>query len=223
VGDVHGCDDLLAEVHEETERDLKRQPPTDYRIIHVGDYVDRGPASAAVLDRLVALRATDPRVICLRGNHEDLLLGFLASPQQYGDVWLGNGGDATLASYELDRDAIASLDPAALASEFARRLPAAHADFLRDLVLVTRFGDYVFVHAGIRPTVPLDRQDPHDLTWIRDEFLTSRRDYGVVVVHGHTPAREPEVRPNRINIDTGAVFTGRLTCLVLQDAAYRFL
>ena len=224
IGDVHGRNDLLGEVHQKIAADLLRRPPDDYRIIHCGDYVDRGPDSAGVIGRLVALTETEPRIVCLRGNHEDLLLAFLVDPARYASVWLENGGAETLASYGVgimagrrEREFLA------LGERFAEALPEAHAAFLGTLALSATFGDFFFCHAGVRPGVPLDKQDPADLTWIRDDFLWDGRDHGVVVVHGHTPVTEPEVRRNRINIDTGAVFTGRLTCLVLEGTEHRFL
>jgi len=225
IGDVHGCDELLAEAHEKVARDLETRPAADYRIIHVGDYGDRGPDTEAVIERLSVLSTAEPLIICLRGNHDELLLGFLSDPIETGPTFLANGGDATLASYGVKLGLLTMLvtDHAKLAARLAERMPASHRAFLNALSLTARFGDYLFCHAGIRPGVPLERQLPHDLTWIRDEFLLSGADHGVVVVHGHTPAAEPEVLPNRINIDTGAVFTGRLTCLALDGANYAFL
>jgi serine/threonine protein phosphatase 1 len=227
IGDVHGCDDLLAEAHGKIAHDLASRPAADYRIIHVGDYGDRGPDTAAVLERLAGLTTADRRVICLRGNHDEMLLGFLSEPSEMGPTFIANGGEATLASYgvKLGRLAMLVRDNVNLARRLAEAMPPHHRAFLERLDLTARFGDYFFCHAGIRPGVPLDRQSPHDLTWIRDEFLLSGVDHGVIVVHGHTPAPEPEpeVLPNRINVDTGAVFSGRLTCLVLEVVDYSFL
>jgi len=225
IGDVHGCDNLLAEAHRKIADDLARRPGADHRIVHVGDYGDRGPSTAAVIARLAALTIADRHVICLRGNHDEMLLGFLSEPGEMGPTFIANGGDATLASYgvKVGRLAMFVGDHANLARRLAETMPPHHRAFLEGLELSARFGDYFFCHAGIRPGIPLERQSPHDLTWIRDEFLLSGADHGVVVVHGHTPAAEPEVLPNRINIDTGAVFSGRLTCLVLEATNYRFL
>lgn len=225
IGDVHGRDDLLAEAHEKIASDLAVRPAADYRIIHVGDYGDRGPDTAAVIERLAGLVAADARVICLRGNHDEMLLAFLSDPLEAGRVFLANGGDATLASYGVKLGLLGMLvsDYAKLAGRLSERMPPDHRAFLERLPLTARFGDYLFCHAGIRPGVPLERQLPHDLTWIRDEFLLSSANHGFVVVHGHTPAPEPEVLPNRINIDTGAVFSGRLTCLVLEGTDHSFL
>jgi serine/threonine protein phosphatase 1 len=225
IGDVHGCDALLAEVHAAISGDLAARPVADHRIVHVGDYVDRGPDSAAVIERLARLTVSDPRVLCLRGNHDQLLVDFLAEPAQFVDMFLGNGGGETLASYGVEAGLWTTLfgDNTGLAEKLAANMPAHHRLFLETLALSLRLGGYFFCHAGVRPGVPLDDQEPRDLLWIRDEFLYSGADFGAVIIHGHTPAHEPEVRPNRINIDTGAVFGGRLTVLALEGAEYRFL
>jgi len=225
LGDVHGCDDLLAEAHRKIAEDLAERPADDFRIIHVGDYGDRGPDTAAVIDRLAGLTLEDPHVMCLRGNHDEMLLGFLTDPDGMGATFIANGGEATLASYGVAIGLLALFigNHAALSRQLDETMPAHHRAFLEALPLTARFGDYFFCHAGIRPGVPLDRQAADDLVWIRDPFLLSGADHGVVVVHGHTPAAEPEVLGNRINIDTGAVFTGQLTCLVLEGTEYRFL
>ena len=146
------------------------------------------------------------------------------SPEAHGPIWLSNGGDATLRSYGVTPSrSLFGFNYRRLSGQLAQALPAAHRAFLESLPLTARFGDYLFVHAGIRPGVPLDDQDPQDLIWIREDFLWDGRDHGVVVVHGHTPVSPPEVLPNRINIDTGAVYGGPLTCLALEGTDYRFL
>ncbi|HET7718096.1 MAG TPA: metallophosphoesterase family protein [Bauldia sp.] len=224
IGDVHGLDTLLAEAHAEIEADLAARPVADHRIIHVGDYVDRGPNSAAVIERLSRLQETDPRILCLMGNHDELMLAFLADPGAAGPDWMMNGAGATFRSYGIDTSGVSSAgDHRRLCKALAAALPASHRLFLDHLRLSIRFGDFLFCHAGIRPGVPLDLQSDHDLLWIRDEFLFSNRDHGVVVVHGHTPAQAPEVRPNRINVDTGAVYGGPLTVLALEGTSHRFL
>jgi serine/threonine protein phosphatase 1 len=220
IGDVHGCDEHLAEAHGRIVADLAARPVADHRIIHVGDYGDRGPNSAAVIERLARLGTSDQRVVCLLGNHDEMLIGFLADPSAYGEVFIANGGGATLRSYGVPPGA---RNAALWSRALAEAMPAEHHAFLGGLKLFARFGDYFFCHAGIRPGVPLDRQSAEDLTWIREAFLMSGRDHGVVVVHGHTPASAPEVRPNRINVDTGAVYGGPLTCLALEGTGHRFL
>lgn len=224
IGDVHGCDGLLAAAHAAIAADLARHPVADHRIIHVGDYVDRGPDNPGVIERLAAAMERDPRVICLLGNHDAMMDAFLRAPALAGPDWLANGGDKTLADYGITADPKAGADDlAAIAAAFAARIPPRHRRFLADLALSARFGDFFFCHAGIRPGVALDAQDPEDLIWIRKPFLKDPSDHGVVVIHGHTPVREPEVMPNRIDIDTGAVWRGRLTTIAIEGTDYRFL
>lgn len=225
IGDVHGCDRLLAAMHEKIAADIDARPPEAHRIIHLGDYVDRGPDTAAVIERLSRRTESDDHILCLRGNHEEMLLDFLWASPDAGYNFLANGGVATLASYGITLDGKRSSTPtgSGLAKLFAARLPAGHRAFLENLRYSVRFGDYFFCHAGVRPGVDLERQDAFDLTWIREGFLDSDADFGAVVVHGHTPAHEPELRPNRVNIDTGAVLGGPLSCLVLEGAEYRFM
>lgn len=224
IGDVHGCDDLLAAMHQRIADDLAADPPADHRIVHIGDYVDRGRQSDRVVARLAALAASDPRVLSLRGNHEQLLLDFLADPVAGAAPFLRNGGQETITAYGVpfarhpERPGYAHL-----AEGLGAAMPAGERAFLGALPLMLRFGDFLFVHAGIRPGVPIEAQTAEDLLWIREEFLADERDHGVVVVHGHTPVAKAEPRANRINIDTGAVFTGRLTCLVLEGTAGRIL
>ena len=225
IGDVHGCDVLLADAHEKIAADLIDRPVADYRIVHIGDYADRGPDSAAVVARLARMSTTDRHVVCLKGNHDAMFADFLADPAKQGPIWLANGGEATLASYGVDtgRSLWGAINYGDVSLRLAAVLPAAQRTFIETLPLTARFGDYLFVHAGIRPGVPLDEQDPRDLMWIREDFLWDGSDHGVVVIHGHTPANPPEVMPNRINVDTGAVYGGPLTCLALEGTEYRFL
>ncbi len=225
IGDVHGCDAMLAGMHETIAADLAERPVADHRIVHIGDYTDRGADSAGVIARLAQMTAADARVICLKGNHDALFADFLSDPAGAGPTWLGNGGDATLASYGVTpgHTLFGGVDYRGTSRRFAEALPAAHRSFIETLPLTARFGDYLFVHAGIRPGVPLEDQDPDDLIWIREDFLWDGSDHGFVVVHGHTPANPPEVMPNRINVDTGAVYGGPLTCLALEGTDYRFL
>jgi serine/threonine protein phosphatase 1 len=223
IGDIHGRFDRLVELYDLIRRDLAESRPQRTVEIFLGDYFDRGPQSSDVVEWLIAgVAATDAR-ICLLGNHEDILLGALAHPDGIV-IWLHNGGDAALASYGVD---VANFDGraglAALRDAFLQAFPPRHRAFVETLPRMAEFDPYLFVHAGVRPGRPLNRQDPDDLVWIREPFLSSTADFGRVIVHGHTPMERPDVRPNRINIDTGAVFTGRLTCLVLEGAARRFL
>lgn len=211
LGDIHGRADLLDTVLASIARDIAARPVAIPLVVLLGDYVDRGPQSRAVIERLVAL-SERPGFRCLRGNHEEVLLAVLADPSAAED-WLVFGGLETMASYGFVPDGRPALD---LVAAFAEGLPASHRAFLAGLPLTFACGDYLFVHAGLRPGRPLAEQSPEDLLWIRDEFLRSRAWHGHRVVHGHTPVREAEILPNRINLDTGAYATGRLTCLVLE-------
>lgn len=225
IGDVHGRLDLLERAHAGIASELDRRRPASYRIVHCGDYIDRGPESAGVVVRLVELSRRDPNVVCLGGNHEDELLAFLADPVDAAELWFRYGGLNTLASYGIDAWP-APAQPRALTDlrdAFQAALPADHRLFLENLADDIVLGDFLFVHAGIRPGVPLERQTRADKRWIREAFLASPLDHGKVVVHGHTPVPIPEVRLNRINIDTGAYASGRLTCVVIEGSNHRFL
>jgi diadenosine tetraphosphatase ApaH/serine/threonine PP2A family protein phosphatase len=224
IGDIHGRADLLARLHGMIAADARRQPAPRNVAIYLGDYVDRGAESRAVIELLLRQPLEGFEAVHLRGNHEAFLLRFLEDVA-VGPNWLAYGGRETLASYGIDPPH-ATAPPDALMraqQELNLRLPRAHRDFLAGLRLLHEEGDFAFVHAGVRPGVPLDRQDPEDLIWIRDEFLDSRAAFGRVVVHGHTITPAPDVRPNRIGIDTGAFMTGRLTCLVIAETSSAFL
>ena len=224
VGDLHGRFDLLEWARGAIAEDLARRPAERTIEIYLGDYVDRGPDSRAVLQLLAGGEAPvcDER-ICLKGNHEDVLLRFLDDPNTLA-YWRELGGFETLHSYGVMPPHLLTEEAVRQAhAAFRARLSKAELRFLEGLALRVELGTYLFVHAGIDPALPLDRQRPHDLMWIREPFLLSRADFGRIVVHGHTPAYNPERLANRINIDTGAFATGRLTCLVLEGQEQRFL
>jgi serine/threonine protein phosphatase 1 len=217
VGDIHGRADLLEALLAQIAADAARHPAAAKRLIYLGDYVDRGPASRAVIDGVMHDGPAGFEVVPLMGNHEEMMLRFLED-LAVGRTWMMNGGDATLSSYGIDPPSMFA--GTALfrhaQQQFAERLPAGHKSFLEGLAVSHTEGDYLFVHAGVRPGVALDKQRTEDLLWIRDEFLESDRDFGKVVVHGHSISLDPEFRPNRIGIDTGAYRSGQLTCLVLE-------
>lgn len=220
IGDIHGRADLLDRLHDKIEADLSTAPEKT-AIVYLGDYVDRGPDSHGVIERLVRPRFTGVETVALLGNHEDMLLQFMDAP--YGaSLWLSNGGDATLASYKVKVPA--SFDELLFTQRaLLGAMPRHHKQFLASLPEQVQFGDYLFVHAGIKPGLPLDRQSREHMIWIRDVFLNSEVDHGLIVVHGHTIVHEVEWMPNRIGVDTGAYTTGRLTALVLEGAARRLL
>ena len=219
IGDVHGRFDLLEAMAAKIADDLSASPAERTLEIFIGDYIDRGPQSREVVEWLIATLPLANERICLLGNHEDLLLQALADPDGLAN-WLFNGGDATLASYGVTR---LPTSREAMWDACAGAIPPRHQAFLGDLPRTVEFGSYLFVHAGVDPSRPLNDQDPQDLVWIREPFLSAKVDFGRIIVHGHTPVVEVDIRKNRINIDTGAVFTGHLTCLVLEGAARRLL
>jgi serine/threonine protein phosphatase 1 len=223
VGDVHGRLDLLLRLEAEINDDLAARPTPAPLVCYLGDYVDRGPASAGVVDHLAASGRDGLRRVFLKGNHEDRMLAFLNEPAANGPGWMKFGGREALASYGLPETEIAAEDWQVLRDGLAAALPAPHLAFLNSLDLALRWGGYLFVHAGVDPARPLSDQDPHDLMWIREPFLSTDRDLGLRVVHGHVIEPEPVFRANRIGVDTGAYKTGVLTCAVLEEGAVRLL
>lgn len=220
VGDIHGRADLLRDIHAQIQKDFSRAPVERALAVYLGDYVDRGLDSRQVIDVLLDEPLTGIESVYLRGNHEDFLLRFLDDPA-IGASWMANGGSATIYSYVGGRVDLNDLTGVQAALRAA--LPGRHLEFLRSLQLLHVEGDYLFVHAGIRPNVPLEKQNPMDLMWIREDFLNSRARHAKMVVHGHSIRNTPDVRTNRIGIDTGAYATGILTCLVLQGGRRDFL
>jgi serine/threonine protein phosphatase 1 len=222
VGDIHGCADLLSNIFDRIDDDLKSRPAPEVVQVFLGDYIDRGPDSRQVIDLLIA-RQRENNVVFLKGNHEDCAIRFLHDPTALSQ-WKNIGGLNTVASYGITAERY--VDPQLhheIAVDLQVSMPASHLNFLHGLTLSFTCGDFFFAHAGVRPGIPLQEQSPRDLLWIRDDFLLYEEDFGKVVVHGHTPSDEPVIRPNRINIDTGAYATGRLTCLVLEGDQVGFL
>lgn len=216
IGDVHGRADLLDRILSRVDAHIAANPVV--RPIHllVGDYIDRGPASREVIDLLIDC-VQGREVVLLRGNHDIFVEDFLANPAVLRD-WSRLGGLETLMSYGLKPPLNADRKTQKeLADALGAALPAAHRWFFGNLAPSFTCGGYFFAHAGVRPGVPLAAQREEDLLWIRDEFLLHEDHFGKVVVHGHTPVHEIDVRPNRINIDTGAYATGRLSCLILEN------
>lgn len=225
VGDIHGRADLLTELHDQIRDDYGSASACELAtVVYLGDYVDRGTESREVIDLLLDQPLTGMEAVYLKGNHEEAMLRFLSNPA-IGPQWFGFGGEATVISYGVTAPAISDERAyyAELSQQLRASLPERHRSFLEQLRLLHRAGDYLFVHAGIRPGCPIEDQDPDDLLWIRGDFLNSREDHGVMVVHGHTPTARPDVRRNRIGIDTGAFASGALTCLVLEGRSKRFL
>jgi len=222
IGDIHGRADLLAETYRRIrEDDTKAERRV---VVHVGDYVDRGDQSRGVIDLILSKPLPGYECVHLLGNHEQFMMDFLHNAT-VGPVWFVNGGDATLASYRVSLKGGDTRESMMLRlqQDFREKLPKEHRAFLNALQLMHHEGDYLFVHAGIRPGVAIEAQVPEDVLWIREEFLDSGADHGACVVHGHTIYDQPDFKANRIGIDTGAFMTGKLTCLVLEEDNRRVL
>ena len=222
IGDIHGRLDLLTQMARQIADDLVATPDCTPQGVLLGDYIDRGPQSAAVLEYLSSERFPAP-FTALRGNHEHMLLHFLDNAR-FMEFWRSYGGIETVHSFGIDPQR--ARDPQHF--EEARQqliaaLPAASLRFVETTTFRYALGDYFFCHAGVRPGVQLAAQKEEDLISVREPFISSRADHGKIIVHGHTPVERPEVHANRINIDTGAYMTGTLTCLVLEGSMRRFL
>lgn len=205
VGDIHGCLDRLEELLDEVQPDLERDV-----LLFIGDYIDRGPDSRRVVDYIIRLQQKYPReqIICLKGNHEAMLLDFLQGRER--ELFLFNGGMSTLRDYwGRNWDSLPQL-----------LLPPEHEQFYQELRPYYETPDYIFVHAGLKPGVPLEEQQEEDLLWIRGEFIASLEDFGRLVIFGHTPFKRPLLLPNKIGIDTGAVYGNFLTCLKLPQREF---
>jgi len=215
IGDLHGRIDLVHQLAPQLDQ-LAQDPDRRLIEVYLGDYIDRGPRSNAIIEYLMQRsQLTDRTVICLLGNHEQALLAGLESDRGF-ERWIEFGGRPTIASYGV------ALSPSIEGTKrvreaFASSFPAEHADFLKSLRLHYSHAEFLFVHAGLRPGVPLAEQKVNDLLWIRDSFLRSHANFGAIVVHGHSPTVHPEFRPNRIGIDTGAYYSSTLTCLLVTS------
>lgn len=224
IGDVHGCLDELRALEARIVADATGIAGEKW-IVMLGDYIDRGPASAQVIDHLLAPAAGGFKRVCLRGNHEQALLNALADATMI-DRWLEFGGDQTMISYGVGAAGLETLRKGSARSKLqllAAHVPEEHITFLRELPSVLSVPGYVFVHAGLRPGVAIDAQTDRDMLWIRGEFLDADHDFGAVVVHGHTPMAEPFVSGRRIGIDTGCFMSGRLTAVRIGGEGARIV
>lgn len=221
IGDIHGCFNELKTLLGLILKDMKNSPVKHSKFVFLGDYVDRGPECRKVMNMLVWLDGSKLNTVFLRGNHDDKLAVFLEHPEKIGDSFLQWGGHQTIEGYGVPVIAEQSFEK--LSQAFRSAVPKSHVEFLSRLRHKHEEGDYFFAHAGVRPGVGLNSQTSHDLMWIRDDFLPNRKPYEKVIVHGHTITKKPEVRKNRINVDTGCYDTGTLTAVVLEGDEHRFL
>ena len=223
IGDVHGRLDLLRDLLERIARDDRGRPAAKTFLIFLGDLVDRGPDSRGVVEFLLRNPLPFDRTVFLKGNHEEFFLRVLEGEEAIVADWLAFGGHECVESYGLSRGWTLNATPAEIVRRLQESVPESHKAFLEAMADTFRFGGYLFVHAGIRPGITLGEQSGKDLRWIRDDFLESRADHGVVVVHGHTIVEQPEEHPNRIALDTGAYRSGVLTALGLEGSQRWFI
>ena len=222
VGDVHGRLDLLDDLLGQIRADLLARPIGIAAVVFLGDLIDRGPDTAGVIERLRTLDLP-AKPLFLLGNHEEMLLRALAGEPGVIHDWLEFGGVACVESYGLPAAGLRAMDEERAAAALAGAIPVAHRQFVEGFGDTFTFGDYLLVHAGIRPGVAIEDQQPHDLRWIRRPFLTDAHDHGCMVIHGHTITDGVDLRPNRLGVDTGAYQTGVLTAAVVEGAELRFL
>ncbi|WP_041864773.1 metallophosphoesterase family protein [Sphingomonas sp. MM-1] len=215
IGDIHGCLDMFGHLLERIDEDLAMRGGGATEVVILGDFIDRGPDSAALVELLRAFDA-DSGVTVLMGNHEAMAVDALRGGDEAMALWLGNGGGETLESWDVPPAVLDAGDVEAIAAAARDIVPDDAIAWLEALPHYKIVGDYLFVHAGVRPGVPIADQDPRDLLWIRDEFLDSKADHGHFVIHGHSATEQVQERRNRIGIDTGAYWTGRLTALCLE-------
>jgi serine/threonine protein phosphatase 1 len=226
IGDIHGRIDLLQRIEQRITVDVQAIPAgVQSTVVYLGDYIDRGPDSNAVIQHLMTRPPVAGVDIFLKGNHEQSLLDFLDDPHRVAAQWFDFGGIATLMSYGI-REAPSKVQAGRfdeLHDELAAAIPPDQLAFLRSLKLSWEAGDYFFVHAGIDPRQPMDRQGPESMLWIREEFISAEGPFSHRIVHGHTIVPEVEFLPHRIAVDTGAYATGRLSCVVLEGKGVRLL
>lgn len=223
IGDIHGRDDLFAQLIDNIRADHAARGQAHITLILLGDLVDRGPASAEVVERAMRLRGEFPDTRLLIGNHEECFLAALTGEVRKLRYFMRIGGEATVRSYWNDDKSLADASFEDVAERLPRMVPVEHVNFLGMGEDVIEIGDYAFVHAGIRPGVPLEKQALSDLRWIRDEFLDDIGDHGKIIVHGHSITPAPDEQANRIGIDIGAFRSGALAALGLEGGERWYL
>lgn len=223
IGDIHGCYSELNTLIELIDDDDNHRGETDTRLLFVGDYIDRGPCSRDVIRLMMRLDVGDDRVVFLMGNHEETLLAVADGNRRAAALFHKMGGRETLLSYGVTAQDYDSADAAGVVDLVRSAIPTDHINWLRKLRLSYQVGDYLFVHAGIRPGIPMKDQLSSDVRWIRNDFLASTADHGVMIVHGHSVTEQIDERANRIGIDTGAYATGRLSAIGIEGTERWFL
>lgn len=223
IGDIHGRDDLFAQLIEMIRVDAAARGPAKVTLILLGDLVDRGPDSAQVVERAMQLREEFSDMRLLTGNHEECFLAALTGDVRRVRYFMRIGGEATIRSYWEDDVSFSEASFEDVAKRLPSLVPPEHINFLGHGEDVIEIGDYAFVHAGIRPGIPLEKQSLSDLRWIRDEFLDDLGDHGKMIVHGHSITARPDEQANRIGIDLGAFKSGTLACLGLEGGRRWFL
>lgn len=223
IGDIHGRLDLLDDTLARIEADNEGRPHARNIVVFLGDLIDRGPSSAQVIERARTYRRPGLRTVFIIGNHEEVLLRLLRGESRFVRDWLKFGGAECARSYGISSTALKRMDPGQAVKVLRHKIPKQDQEFLESFVDTFRIGSYLFVHAGVRPGVPLPEQKQSDLRWIRHPFLHSDDDHGFIVVHGHTIADQIDVRDNRIGLDTGAYRTGVLTAMGLEGHERWFL
>ncbi len=223
IGDIHGRNDLLQQLIEKIIADDGESGEAHSELIFLGDLIDRGPDSAGVIETAMALKNELGDVRFLMGNHEEVFLAAATGDEKAVRFFNRIGGKETILSYPMTMKEFIELDMAELAARLPSLIPAEHIDFVRGFEDQIVIGDYAFVHAGIKPGVPLSEQKPKHLRWIREEFIAVREPFEKVIVYGHTISDDVVEKGNRIGIDTGAYYTDKLTALVLEGGERRYL
>jgi serine/threonine protein phosphatase 1 len=222
IGDIHGRLDCLESIMSQIERDRAERAPADTTLVFLGDLIDRGAESRGVIERAMSIAELYDTVF-LMGNHEEILIHAWEGDTRAAALLHRVGGRETVMSYGVPASDYDAGDPEELATLVSNRVPPEHIAFLREFLDSYSRGDYLFVHAGIRPGVALAAQDPLDMRWIRREFLDDNRDHGPMVVHGHSITEDVDLKPNRIGIDTGAFASGKLTAIGIEGTERWFL
>ena len=228
VGDIHGCKELLNVIHNKIIEASKNKEG-EKLLIYLGDYIDREPDIKGTIQTLIDFKPKNFTIVFLLGNHEQMLLDFMAGKRNSLYIWLGNGGLETLESYGSDMNsyidnAMELKDEELIRKQFTRLLPFSHKNFFNQLMLNYEWGNYFFVHAGINPDLPIEKQEKETMLWTREKnFFNPKMTYNKIIVHGHTPVEKIEKFPCRINLDTGSFYSGKLSCLLIEDRNLKFI